>query len=185
MVNYWQKRAYAELSTEPLDLSRRGLVYQASVDRTLGNAASASAQMVTGPVHTVVYLREATATLDSVAFKVFEVSATSGVSGSAQGQNLNRLVTGSGSVSQAILSASVTAASPAALLAYDVVPGGNRSGGTAICSKVRTLQPNTKYLFEFTNLGNNTTLIHATLVWSEGEPDPYALVENTSGGGTT
>jgi hypothetical protein len=183
VTNYWAKRAYAELSTEPLDLSRRGLVYQASVDRTLGNVASASAQIVTGPVHTVVYLREATATSDSVAFKVFEVSATSGASGSVQGQNLNRLVSGSGSVSQAVLWGTVTAASPTALIAYDVVPGGNRSGGTAICSKVRTLKPNTTYLFQFTNLGNNTTLIHATLVWSEGEPDPYGLVENTSEGG--
>jgi hypothetical protein len=185
MTNYWQKRAYAELSTEPLDLSRRGLVYQASLDRSLGNAASASAQMVTGPVHTVVYLREGTSTLDSVAFELFEVSATSGASGSARGQNLNRLVTGSGSVSQAVLSASVTGATPTALLASDVIPGGNKSGGTAVCSKVRTLKPNTTYLFAFRNLGNNATLVHATLVWSEGEPDPYGLVENTAEGGTT
>jgi hypothetical protein len=123
-----------------------------------------------------VYLREGTATSDSVAFKLFEVSATSGVSGSAQGQNLNRLVTGSGSVSQAVLSASVTAASVTNLLAYDIIPGGNKSGGTAICSKVRTLQPNSKYLFEFKNLGNGTTLVHATLVFSEGEPDTYNLI---------
>jgi hypothetical protein len=186
MVNYWHKRAYAESSTEPLDLSRRGLVYQASLDRTLGNGASASAQMQTGSVSTVMYLREGTATLDSVAFKLFEVSATSGVSGSAHGQNLNRLVTNSASISQAVFSASVTGASVTNLLAYDVIPGGNKSGGTAICNKVRTLQPDTKYLFEFRNLGNATTLVHATLVFSEGEPDPYSMIEyGINSGGVT
>ena len=177
MASYWEKRAYAELSSEPMDLSRRGLVYQASLDRTLGNGASASAQMQTGSKNTVIYLREGTATSESVSFKLFEVSATSGVSGSAQGQNLNRLVTDSASISQTVFSASVTGASVTNLLAYDIIPGGNKSGGTALCNKVRTLQPDTKYLFEFRNLGSGTTLVHATLVFSEGEPETYNLID--------
>jgi hypothetical protein len=170
VTNFWLKR---EARTTALGLSKRGFMYQGSVDRTLGNAATASAQFVTGAVPTVVYLREGTATADSVAFRLFEVSATSGASGSVRGQNLSRLVDGSASASDGVLWDTVTGASPTALLAYDVIPGGNRSGGTAICAKVRTLKPSTPYLLEFRNLGNNTTLIHATLVWSEGEPEPY------------
>lgn len=129
MSNFWIKR---EARTAALGLSRRGFMHQGSVDRFLGNAATASAQFRTGSVPTVVYLREGTSTADSVAFRLFEVSATSGVSGSVRGQNLSRLIEGSASASEAVLSASVTAASPTALLAHDVIPGGNRSGGTAI-----------------------------------------------------
>jgi hypothetical protein len=156
-----------------MGLSKRGFIYQGSVDRTLGNGASASAQFRTGATPTVIYLREGTSTLGSVAFRLFEVSATSGASGSAQGQNLNRTVAGSASASLGVLSASVTGASVTTLIAYDVIPTGNKSGGTAVCSKVRTLNPDATYLMQFTNLSNDTTLIHATLVWSEGEPEPY------------
>lgn len=148
-------------------------MYQGSVDRTLGNGASASAQFRTGATPTVIYLREGTSTLGTVAFRLFEVSATSGVSGSVQGQNLSRIVDGSASASLGVLSASVTGASVSALLAYDVIPGGNKSGGTAVCSKVRTLAPDATYLMTFLNLSNDATLVHATLVWSEGEPEPY------------
>ncbi len=170
MTNFWLKR---EARTEPMGLSKRGYIYQGSVTRTLGNAATASAQFRTGSIPTVVYLREGTSTADSVRFRLFEASATSGVSGSVRGQNLNRAIGGSGSVSLAVLSDTVDAASVTALLATDVVAGGNKSGGTATCSKVRTLAPDSTYLLEFTNLGNTTTVMHATLVWSEGEPEPY------------
>jgi hypothetical protein len=156
-----------------MGLSKRGFMYQGSVDRTLGNDASASAQFRTGSTPTVIYLREGTSTSNSVAFRLFEVSATSGVSGSVQGQNLNRLIGGSASASLGVLSASVTGASVTSLIAYDVIPGGNKSGGTAVCSKVRTLSPATTYLMQFQNLSNSVTLVHATLVWSEGEPEPY------------
>lgn len=152
-------------------------MYQGSVNRLLGNAETASAQFTTGSTPTVIYLREGISTADSVSFRLFEVSATSGVSGSVRGQNLSRLTEGSASVSQAVLSASVTAASVTALLAHDVIAAGGKTGGTAVCAKVRTLKPSTTYLLQFQNLGNQNTLIHATLVWSEGEPEPYNPLE--------
>jgi hypothetical protein len=170
MTNFWQKR---DARTTPLGLSKRGYVYQGSVTRTLTNAATASAQFRTGATPTVIYLREGTSTAESVEFRLFEASATSGVSGSVRGQNLNRVIGGSASVSEAVISASVTGASVTTLLATDVLAGGNKSGGTAVCSKVRTLAPDSTYLLEFMSLGNTTTFMHATLVWSEGEPDPY------------
>jgi hypothetical protein len=166
-MTFWDKR---EQSTTAAGLSRRGYVYQVSVERTLGNAASASCQFATGDLPVVVYLREVASTAAPVRVQVFE-GATSGASGSVVGQNLNRgaSVLESGSM----LSASVTSASVTAELARDTVTAGKGSGGLASCSKVRTLEPNSVYPVVLTNLGNDTTTVALTLVWSEGEPEPF------------
>lgn len=42
MANYWQKRAYAELSTETSDLAKRGLVYLIAQFFDVGATASVS-----------------------------------------------------------------------------------------------------------------------------------------------
>ena len=172
--SYWSKR---DARTTPGALSKRGYVYQGSVERSIANGASASAQMATGDVPTVVYLRESVSSADVVRFRVWNTTATSGASGSAVGFNLNNTITTSASASQAILSASVTAASVTNLLADDLVPGGNKAGGVVACNKVRTLKPNSTYLLEMVNVGNNSTLAHITLVWSENEPEPYTQID--------
>lgn len=152
-------------------------MYQGSIERTIANGASASAQITTGNVPTIVYLRESSTSADTVRFRVWNTTATSGASGSATGFNLNNTITTSASVSQLVASASVTSASVTNLLADDIVPGGAKAGGLAVCSKIRTLRPNSTYLLEMNNVGNNTTLAHITLVWSENEPEPYTQID--------
>ena len=172
--SYWSKR---DARTTPGALSKRGSVYQASIDRSIGNGESASAQFRTGNAPTVVYLREIASTADSVRFTAYTVTATSGASGSVQGFNLNQTITGAASVSQAVLSASVSSASVVNAIVSDIVPGGSKNGGAFTCSKVRTLAPDTTYLFVLNNLGNNATIAHVSLVWSENEPEPYKQID--------
>ena len=175
MSSWWARR---DERTDPAGLSRRGYVYQASVERSIGNGASASALLVTGSAGAVVYLREVSSTADQVRASLWEISAASGASGSARGQNLNRTITGSGSVSALVLSASLTSATATDVLASDIVPtGGNKGGGIASCSKVRTLATSASYVLRWENLGNNATIVNTTLVWSEGEPAPYTTVQ--------
>jgi hypothetical protein len=171
MSSFWERHEYR---TSRDGLMKRGFVYQGQHSRVIGNGGTASAQFVTGDVPTVVYIREVTSTAAPVAYRLWETTATSGASGSAVGQNLNRTISGSGSVSQAVISASVTAASVTNLLGSDVVGG---AGGKAICSKARTLAPNSTYLLQWENLGTTTTTVQATLVWSENEPDPYGTIQ--------
>jgi hypothetical protein len=48
------------------------------------------------------------------------------------------------------------------------------SGGKSICTKVRTLAPDTTYLLQFeNNAGATATVASVTILWSEGEPEPY------------
>jgi hypothetical protein len=168
MSNFWLKR---EARTSYEGLSRRGYVYQGRASRNLAGGATASAAFTTGDTPTVVYLREISSTATPLTFRLFEVSAASGLSGSVQGQNLNRLVGGSASASQAVISASVSGATVVTDLAGDVVGG---SGGKSICTKVRTLAPDTTYLLQFeNNAGATSTVASVTILWSEGEPEPY------------
>jgi len=166
-MTFWDKR---EQSTTAAGLSRRGYVYQGSIERTIGNAATASCQFTTGDLPVVVYLREIASTDSPVRVQVFE-GATSGASGSVAGQNLNR----GASVlqSDSVLSASVTSASVTAELARDIAAAGKSAGAVVSCGKVRTLEPNSVYPIVLTNLGNDTTTVALTLVWSEGEPAPF------------
>lgn len=166
-MTFWQKR---EQNTTPIGLSRRGYVYEATIERTLGNAGSASAQFTTGDTPTVIYLREVTSTDSPVRVRVLEGSAE-GASGSVAGQNLNR--NAAASVSQAVLSASVTGASVTAELTRSLAAAGKSAGAVATCTKVRTLSPNSTYPIVFNNLGNDATTVALTVVWSEGEPEPY------------
>jgi hypothetical protein len=152
-------------------------MYQGSIERTIGNGNSASAQITTGNTETIVYLRENATSADTVRFRLWKTTATSGAAGSANGYNLNTKITTSASTSQLIASASVTGASVTNLLAEDLVPGGAKSGGIVACNKVRTLQPETTYLLEMQNTGSQSTIAHITMVWSENEPTPYTTID--------
>lgn len=170
MTNFWMKR---EARTSLDGLSRRGYVYQANVERSIPNGASASAQFVTGSVATVVHLLETVTSAASVRFGVHEATATSGVGGDVTGVNLNQLVAGSASVSALIMSASVTSASVSRPLEVSIVPGGGKGGGAGGHGELRVLKPSTTYLLTMDNLDSQTTVCAVQMLWSEGEPGPY------------
>lgn len=88
--------------------------------------------------------------------------------------------------SAASLYASVTS-SGGTLIAQDLAGSGNKAGGIAVCTKVRTLKPNESYLITVENLGNQATDTLVTLVWSEGEPSQYNVITdpNTTDSGVT
>lgn len=170
MTNFWLKR---ESRTSLDGLSRRGYVYHAHIERTIPNGASASAQLVTGSVATVVHMMEEITTAASVRFRLYEATATSGAGGDVTGVNLNQLVAGSASVSALVMSASVTSASVSRLLEQGIVPGGAKGGGAAGHGELRVLKPLTTYVITMDNLDSQTTVCSVQALWSEGEPEPY------------
>jgi hypothetical protein len=170
VTNFWMKR---DARTSIDGLSRRGYLYQAHIERTIPNGASASAQMLTGSVGTVIHLIESVTTAASVRFRLWEATATSGAGGDVTGVNLNQLVAGSASVSALVMSASVTSASVSRLLEQGIVPGGAKGGGAGGHGELRVLKPSTKYLLTMDNLDSQTTICSVQALWSEGEPEPY------------
>lgn len=170
MTNYWLRR---DQLSEQNDLSARGFMYQGQVSATLAAGETASAALVTGNTPTLIYLREITSTDAPLTFSLYEVDSISGLSGSVRGQNVNRLIGGSASASEAVMWASASAATPTALLASDVVGG---FGGKSICQKLRTLAPSTTYLMQWWSNGHQgggggggpaTTIGQVTILWSE------------------
>jgi len=182
MANFWRKRVYQDEATQAGDLSKRGYVYQGGVFQAVPSPGTASIGLQTSSETTIVYLRELTTISQACRTLVYEGVTFSTTAGSATGTNLLRTEPNSA----ASLYASVTS-SGGTLIAQDLAGSGNKAGGIAVCTKVRTLKPNESYLITVQNLGNQATDTLVTLVWSEGEPSQYNVITdpNTTDSGVT
>jgi len=180
--NYWQKRTYAELSTEPADLAKRGLVYLMSEFFTV--PATASVHFVLETNGKIVQFEFYDITSDTYAVRaaLLESPTYTKFGTEIPPRNLNRNYS---DVATATLQ-SASAVSGGVKIASELVGSGTKAGGQLSQSRVHVLKEETGYVMSFYNTGNQTTGCHINLGWSEDEPAPYLLVrEGINDGGVT
>ena len=173
MSNYWQKRAFAEMSTEADDLAKRGLVYLAAEFFDISATSSVAFVLDTNGSQVVFEFYDIVTDLHPVKAVLLEgASASFNPSASVVGRNLNRTKTDQHSVS--LHSASAWAGGTK--VASELIGSGAKAGGQISQEKIHVLKDNTRYVMVFYNTGSQTTSCHLNLGWSEGEPDTYDLI---------
>jgi len=179
VANYWRKRAYAELSTEPNDLAKRGLVYLLDQFFTVPGSGSVHFGIMTNGTEVEFQFYDITTTTGIIRAELIEAPTATLFGPEILGRNLNRNF----SDDQSVTLQAASGVSGGVRVASELIGSGTKAGGQVAQSKVHTLRNETTYVMAFHNTENQATLTHLNLGWSEGEPEPYALVENTSPGG--
>lgn len=182
MANYWQKRAYAELSTESSDLAKRGLVYLLAEFFSVGAAASVSFALETNGQEVQFEFYDLTSVDLPVRAVLIEAPTYTKFGPAISARNLNRNFS---DAHTAGLSAA-SGVSGGTVIASELIGAGTKVGGEFSTQRVHVLKNDTDYVMTFYNAGNQTTACHINLGWSEGEPDRYNLVRyGINSGGVT
>ena len=182
MVNYWHKRAFAELSTDPNDLGKRGLVFLVSHFFTLPGSASVAFALETNGTLVEFQFYDIASSLTAVRASLLEGASFTPIAGAISARNMNRNFPD-------VYSSTLTGASAVSggvAVASELVGNDSKGGGAGSSSKVHILRNDTAYVMTFVNTANQDTLCHLNLGFSEGEPDPYKLIQyGINSGGTT
>ena len=182
MVNYWQKRAYAELSTEPEDLAKRGLIYLLAQFFDVPAAASVSFVLETNGREVQFEFYDLTSVDLPVRATLLEGPTYTKFGTPLAARNLNRNFSDAHT-------ATLTAASGVSggvVIASELIGAGTKVGGEFSTNRVHVLKNDTDYVMMFYNSNNQPTRCHINLGWSEGEPDRYNLItEGINDGGVT
>jgi hypothetical protein len=181
MTNFWQKRAFAELSTEPNDLAKRGLVYLLDRFFTIPSTGSVHFGFLTNGVEVEFQFYDIKTVSGIVYAELIEAPTATLFGPEIVGRNLNRNYADA----QSVTLQAASGVSGGTRIASELIGNANKAGGDIAQSKVHTLKPEETYVMAFYNSENQSSLTHINLGWSEGEPQPYPLVEDTSSGGTT
>lgn len=182
MANYWQKRAYAELSTEPADLAKRGLVYLLARFFTVPQAGSVSFTLTTNGTDVEFQFYDITTRQEPIRAELIEAPTAATKFGSLiPGRNLNRNY----SDDHAAELQAASGITGGTVIASELI-GSDKSAGVIASDKVHTLAASTTYVMTFHNSGNQNTLCHLNLGWAEQDPEHYNLVtEGINDGGVT
>lgn len=182
MANYWRKRAFAELSTEPNDLAKRGLVYLLHRFFTVPGSGSVHFGLATNSVEVEFQFYDITTTTGIIRAELIEAPTATLFGPEIQGHNLNRNFADE----QTATLQAASAVSGGLSVASELIGNASKAGGIVAQSKVHTLRNETTYVMAFHNVENQPSLTHLNLGWSEGKPEPYALIqEGINLGGTT
>ena len=184
MANFWRKRIYEDTALIGDSLARLGYVYQVDIRQSLSSGATASIGLRTPPTQRInLYAEEITTLEAALSASMFEGSTITASSGSVAPVNLNR----DGLASTASVFASVSTSGAGTLVHQHLIGSGEKSGATQIDEHMLLLKENTTYVILLNNIGNQTAVTNVHLVFSEGEPDAYNIVQypNTSDSGTT
>jgi len=173
MTNFWLKRSYAEISTEPDGLSKRGYVYLLSEFFDITAGATLRLGLSTNGTTIEFQFYDITSSLHPVKATLIEAPTVTKTSSPIVGHNLNRLE----SDSHTVTFWSTTAHTGGTPIASELVGTGEKAGGLASATRIHVLKPNTDYLMTFQNVGNQTTTTHLNLGWSENEPNAPGLWE--------
>jgi hypothetical protein len=174
MVNYWHKRAYSELSTDPQDLSKRGLVFLLSKFFTVPGSGSVAFGLVTSTAEVKFEFYDIATTAGNIQASLVEAPTATLFGSAIPGRNLNRTY----SDTHSVVLKSASAVTGGTVIASELVGSGNKAGGLVSQSKIHTLQHSTTYVMSFVNTTNQEAPAHINLGWSEGEPNPYLLIRN-------
>ena len=182
MSNYWQKRAYAELSTEPSDLAKRGLVYLLSQFFTVPAVSSVSFALETNGKEVQFEFYDLTSADLPVNAQLLEGPTFTKFGSAIPGRNLNRNY----SDGHTSMLTSASAISGGTVIASELIGAGTKVGGVFSTQRVHILRNDFDYVMTFSNADNQPTRCHINLGWSEGEPDRYNLVRyGINSGGVT
>ena len=173
MTNYWGKRAYAELSTSPDDLAKRGLVFLMARKFDVASAGSVSFNLFTNGVPVEIQFYTLSNTGETVYAELIESASAVKYGPAITGRNLNRQF----SDTHGVELQAASAVGGGTVIASELF-GSEKALGGAESSKVHVLAASTNYVMSFTNLGNQTSTCHINLAWSEGDPVPFNLVRN-------
>lgn len=173
MTNFWLKRQYAEASTEPDGLSKRGYVYVIGDSFFTINATSTIyLGLNTNGVNVDFQFYDITSGSQPVEARLIEAPATATVGNSpVTPRNINRKYPDNSTISLN----SYTNVTGGIVVASELVGSVSKAGGFISQAKIHTLKSNTLYIMSFHNTGNQATSVHLNLGWSESDPDPKEL----------
>lgn len=173
MTNFWAKRSYAESSTEPAALAKRGLVYLVAQKFDIASAASVSFDLFTNTQQIEISFYTLANTGEPVYAELIE-SASATLFGSAvPARNLNREYPDT----HDFVMRSASAVTGGTVIASELFGSDKALGGTAN-DKIHTLAASTHYVMSFVNLGNQTATCHINLGLTQDEPGQFPLVRN-------
>ena len=172
MSNYWQKRAYAELSTETSDLAKRGLVYLLAQFFDVPAAASVSFVLETNGREVKFEFYDLTSIDLPIKAELIEGPTFTKFGPAIAARNLNRNFSDAHTVG---LSAA-SGISGGTRIASELIGSGTKVGGEFSTQRVHVLKDDTNYVMTFYNADNQPSRCHINLGWSEGEPDRYNLI---------
>lgn len=173
MTNFWIKRHYAEASTEPDGLAKRGYVWLVSEFFTVASLSTIRFGLSTNGTQVEFQTYDITTSLHPVKATLIEAPTVTTTPSAIVGRNLNR----NGSDTHAIDFWTATTHTGGVKIASELVGSGSKAGGAMGQARIHVLKPETDYLMSFENLGNQDTILHLNLAWSEGEPNTPGLWE--------
>lgn len=171
MTNFWLKRQYAESSTEPDGLAKRGYVYLLAEFFTIPDAGTVYFGLSTNGTPVEFQFYDLVTSLHPVKAQLVEAPTVTKTPSAIVGRNLYR----DGSDTHTVTFWTATGYTGGTKIASELVGAGSKAGGSAATSRIHVLSPETDYVMSFENLGNQPTVLHLNLGWSEGEPDPKDL----------
>lgn len=181
MANYWRKRQYAELSTDPDDLAKRGLVFLFHEFFTIPGTSSVAFVLQTNGAVVEFQFYDITSDLSAVRAELKEAPTVGTYGASVQAYNLNRNYPDTYTVS-ASAAANVTGGTR---IASELVGSSAKTGGQLSQTKIHTLKNETLYGMVFYNTANQATNCHINLGWAENDPPHFDLVYAVDNTGTT
>lgn len=173
MTNFWIKRQYSESSTEPDGLAKRGYIYLLSEFFTVPDSSTIRFGLSTNGTQIEIQFYDISSSLHPVKATLIEAPTVTTVPSAIVGRNLNRTVSDTHTVSFW----TATTHTGGVPIASELVGSGTKAGGAMASARIFVLKAETNYLMSFENLGNQDTVLHLNLGWSEGEPNTPGLWE--------
>jgi hypothetical protein len=172
VANYWRKRTYQQVATDPEGLAKRGLVYLMSEFFTVPGSGSVFFALDTNG--------------KEVEFQFYDISTDQGLIQAAlieaptatpfnyiTPRNLNRKFADDATASLSAASA-VTGGT---IVATELVGNTAKAGGVISSSKIHTLKDDTVYVMRFVNMVNQNAVCHMNLGWSENDPQQFRIID--------
>jgi hypothetical protein len=172
MSHYWGKRQYSEDSTEPDDLSKRGLVFLLHEFFDIPGTTTIYFAMTTNTVPVEFAFYDIASSAEFVKGSLLEAPTVTLGSTTIHGHNLNRQF----SDAHDVTFHTATGVSGGTPIASELIGSGSKAGGTISSLKIHVLKPDTTYVMRFQNMGNQATVLHLNLGWVENAPGHFGLV---------
>jgi len=171
MTNFWLKRQYAESSTEPDGLAKRGFVYLLGKKFTINGTSTVDLCLTTPALLVVFEFFTIGSTSAELYAELIEGATVTKSTSAGVGYNLNRNYPDN---HESVFS-NVTSATGGTTVAEELVLSSNNVAWDATDARVHILRPSSDYVMRFANLGNQATTCHFQLGWTEMEPTPKEL----------
>jgi hypothetical protein len=173
LTNFWIKRQYSESSTEPDGLAKRGYIFLLSEFFTVSALSTVRFGLSTVGTQIEIQFYDLASSLHPVKATLIEAPTVTPVTSEIVGRNLNR----THSDTHSIDFWTATTHTGGIKIASELVGTGDKAGGVTASARIFVLKADSNYLMTFENLGNQDTVLHLNLGWSEGEPNTPGLWE--------